>query len=156
MNIKFINPFIDTTIEVLQTMAFTESKSGKPYLKKGKRSSGDVSGLIGLTGDKTHGSFAITFTEDCIKAVVSNMLGEDYEEICAEVLDAVGELTNMISGGARAKLSEKGYIFNMAIPSVISGKAHVIVHLTDSPIIVIPFETENGKFFIEACLKDFS
>lgn len=44
--------------------------------------------------------------------------------------------------------------FEMAIPSVVSGQKHRVDHLTDSPVILIPFETEAGPFFIEACLKE--
>lgn len=34
MDVKFINPFLEGTIEVLTKMAFVNPKHGKPYLKK--------------------------------------------------------------------------------------------------------------------------
>ncbi|MBW2147225.1 MAG: chemotaxis protein CheX [Deltaproteobacteria bacterium] len=153
MDVKFINPFVDATLNVLRTMAGLNPTNGKPYLKAEKKSKGEVTGLIGLVGAKTRGSFAVSFQESCIKQIVSNMLGEEIPEMNGDVLDAVGELTNMISGGARAKLAEQGLDFEMAVPMVITGTGHNITHITDHPIIVIPFETEAGSFFIEACLK---
>ncbi len=154
MNVEFINPFIKTTAEVISTMAFIEPAAGKPYRKKDQSAGGDVSGLIGLVGEKITGSFAISFTESCIRKIVSNMLEEEIDEVNQDILDAVGEITNMISGGVRAKLQEMGHNFKMATPSVISGKSHAISHITEGPVIIIPFDTEKGPFFIEACLNE--
>ena len=61
-----------------------------------------VSGIIGMTGS-ARGSLALSFSANSILKIVSNMLGENYKEINGEVRDAVGEITNMISGVARKK-----------------------------------------------------
>lgn len=150
MDVKLINPFISATIEVLETMAFTKVNAGKPYLKKGGAAEGDVSGVIGLTGEK-NGSISISFSDTCIIKIVSNMLGEEYNSVNDDVKDAVGELTNMISGQARKALDEIGHTFNAAIPTVIVGKNHTISHITRGPMIAIPFDTADGPFTIEVC-----
>ncbi len=150
MDVKLINPFINATINVLETMAFVNVTAGKPYLKNDDIAQGDVTGVLGLTGE-TNGTISVTFEEACILEIVSNMLGESMETLDMEISDAVGELTNMISGQARMELSEKGKIFKAAIPSVISGKQHSIVHYSDGPKIAIPFSTGKGNFTIEVC-----
>jgi len=45
------------------------------------------------------------------------------------------------------------YSFEMAIPTVVSGEGHTIMHVTDHPVLLIPFETVAGPFFMEACLR---
>ena len=40
--------------------------------------------------------------------LAAQMLGEEVEELSEEVQDAVGEMTNRISGDARRLLGEKG------------------------------------------------
>ncbi len=152
MDAELINPFINSTINVLETMAFMKCKAGKPYLKKDDVAQGDVSGVMGITGD-ANGTIAVTFDESSILKIVSNMFGEDMKELNHEVADAVGELTNMISGQARRELEEKGKVFEAAIPSVITGKNHQITHYTDGPKIAIPFITDDGSFTIEVCLE---
>ena len=62
MNAELINPFINATLNVLETMAFVKSKAGKPYLKKDSVVQGDVSGVIGFTG-QTKISVHITLRE---------------------------------------------------------------------------------------------
>jgi len=151
MDVKFINPFLEGTISVLKTMAMIDPIAGKPYLKKGNQAKGDVSGIIGFTG-AARGSLAISFSESCIIKIVSNMLGESHGEINGEVRDAVGEITNMISCVARKKLESQGYNISAAIPTIVSGKDHAILHVLGGASIIIPFETVNGPFSVDVCL----
>lgn len=153
MDVKMINPFIKATLNVLGTMAFVKSEAGKPYLKKDTVAQGDVSGVVGFTGD-ANGTVAVTFDELCILKIVSNMFGEEMTEVNDEIADAVGELTNMISGQARKELEEIGKVFQGAIPTVITGKSHKLESMTKGPKIAIPFETEFGNFTIEVSLEE--
>ena len=153
MDVKLINPFITATTNVLETMAFTKSQAGKPYLKKDDAAHGDVSGVIGFTGE-TNGTVSVTVDESCILKIVSNMFGEEMTEINNEITDAVGEITNMISGQARKELEEMGKLFHGAIPSVISGKNHTLETMTKGPRIAIPFKTDAGSFTIIVCLEN--
>jgi len=152
MDVTLINPFINATINVLETMAFIEVTAGKPFLKTDLMAIGDITGLMGLTG-VANGTVAVTFESECILAVVSNMFGEEMNEINSEIIDAVGELTNMISGQARRELEEIGRSFKAAIPSVVAGPKHSITHYTDGPRIAIPFHTNRGDFTIEVCFE---
>jgi chemotaxis protein CheX len=151
VEVRFINPFLEGTISVLNTMAFIKPKAGKPYLKKGSNAIGDISGIIGLTGP-IKGSLALSFSEQCIVKIVSNMLGEEIKTINGDIKDAVGEITNMVSGAARKKLEEEGLKLSAAIPTVVSGKQHSISHVLGGPSIVIPFETADGPFVVDVCM----
>ncbi len=153
MDVRFINAFLDATENVLKTMAFVEPKAGKPYLKKDNMARGDISGIIGLTGD-LKGSLGLSFSEACIVKIVSNMLGESMTGIDNDVKDAVGEITNMISGVARKKLESDGLNITSAIPTVVAGKSHSIVHVLGGPSIIIPFEIDEGPFVVDFCLDN--
>jgi chemotaxis protein CheX len=153
MDVRYINPFIESTIHVLKTMAFTTAKVGKPYLKKDEVARGDVSGIIGLAGD-VKGSISVSFKEECILSIVSNMFGETMTVLNDEVKDAAGEISNMISGQARQKLELIGRNLKAAIPIVIMGRDHSISHITKDKIIAIPFMTDNGEFTIEVSFEE--
>ncbi len=153
MNVEFINPFLSATIGVLKTMAFTEVQSGKPFLKKDKISCGDVSGVVGITGPP-NGSMSLTFSRASIIQIVSSMLGETFQEINNDIKDAVGELSNMISGTARNELGNKGYTFKTSIPIVVSGPGHEIRHQCKAPTIAIPFRTTAGTFVVEVSFEN--
>jgi chemotaxis protein CheX len=155
MDVSVVNPFINATLNILETMAFVKSKAGKPYLKNDDIAQGDVSGIVGFLGD-TNGTVAVTFDEACIIKIVSNMFGEEMQEINNEISDAVGELTNMISGQARKELAEMDKVFEGTIPTVVTGKNHKLETKTTGPKIAIPFKTDFGSFTIEVCLENTS
>ncbi|HSR13493.1 MAG TPA: chemotaxis protein CheX [Thermodesulfobacteriota bacterium] len=152
MKAEFINPFLQSTVSVLKTMASLEPVPGKPYIKKDSCACGDVSGVVGITGE-TEGSLCLTFSKPCILQIASRMLREEVTEVNETVRDVVGELTNMISGDSRRRLQELGHTFQGAIPSVITGPSHEIHHVTKGPILSIPFQTQAGSFVVEACFK---
>jgi chemotaxis protein CheX len=150
MDAKLLNPFVDATLYVLETMAFTKARAGEPYEKNNQSAQGDVSGVLGLMGHQS-GTISVSFSEQCILRIVSNMLGEECHEMDGEITDAVGEITNMIAGQARAKLDEIGISLTAAIPTVVLGKRHAISHVTNHCIMAVPFSTANGDFTIEVC-----
>jgi chemotaxis protein CheX len=153
MDVKFINAFVEGTVNVLKTMAFIDPKPGAPYMKKDSVASGDVSGIIGLTG-AARGSLALSFSEGCILKIVSNMLGEEMTVLNHEISDAVGEITNMVSGSARKILESGGTTVIAAIPTVVAGKNHSILHVLGEPSIIIPFTTDAGPFVVDICLTE--
>ena len=152
MDVQYINPFINATVHVLKTMASLEAKAGRPYLKNDKLARGDISSVIGLTGE-VGGTISVTFTENCILSVVSKMLHEEMTQLNNEIGDATGEIANMISGQARQELERMGRSLKAAIPSIIMGKDHTITHFTKHPVIAVPFKTAYGDFTIEVCFE---
>jgi chemotaxis protein CheX len=151
---EIIRPFLESTLNVLKTMAFIDAKPGKPFLKKDQEPKGDVTGIIGMASATVSGSMALVFSEATILQIVSSMLSEKFTEVNQDVLDCVGELTNMISGGARAGLAKLNLRFEMAIPSMIQGRHHIVEHRTKGAIICIPFDLESGRFYIECTFKE--
>lgn len=149
MKSDMINPFLEATINVISTMAMLTPKAGKPYLKKNKMAVGDISGIIGMTG-YAKGVVVISFSTGAICKIVGSMLGEEYTELNSDVSDAVGELTNMISGDARRGLAKMGYTLEAGLPTIVSGKGHEIESVTSGPVIAIPFTVDGHDFVVEA------
>ncbi|OGR00736.1 MAG: chemotaxis protein CheC [Deltaproteobacteria bacterium RIFOXYD12_FULL_55_16] len=154
MKAEFINPFLTAAKNVLETMAQLPATPQKPRLKDGTTSYGEVTGIIGMSSAEITGSMIVSFSEKCILKIVANMLMEEAKtKIDDEVVDAVGELTNMICGGAKAQLAKLDHKFDLATPNMIVGKDIEISYYSTAPTIVIPFETEAGSFVVEANLR---
>ncbi len=151
MKADIINPFLSSVQNVLSTMAMLEVTPGKPTIKKGTIARGDVSGIIGMTTSTISGSMAISFPANVVYSIVNKMLGENVTEVNDTVTDLVGELTNMIVGGAKAQLEEKGYDIGMATPVVVTGEEHEIAHKAKGQNILMPFKTDAGDFYVEVC-----
>ena len=153
MKVEFINPFLESIVNVLETMANVKATAGKPQRKEEDVAQGDVTGVIGMASEKVKGSLAITFTSAAIFDIARRMLGEEVAEINNTVTDLVGEITNMVTGGAKRVLAEQGYDFDMAIPAVIAGKNHRISHKSNGMKIIVPFSIIAGKFYVEVCFE---
>lgn len=151
MNVEIINPFLESMVNVLSTMAMLESTPQRPSIKQDDTARGDVTGVIGMTSPQVKGSLAITFSEAVLLEMCKRMLGETLTSLNDDAADLAGEITNMVSGGAKRLLGEKGYMFEMAIPAVVSGKGHVVRHQSRGPKILIPFTTDFGNFYVEVC-----
>ncbi|WP_076415908.1 chemotaxis protein CheX [Shewanella sp. UCD-KL12] len=153
MNVNFINPFLESLLNVISTMANMQLTPGKPKIKTDNLAKGDVSGLIGMVGPQTKGSLSITFEQGLILEIMQNMLGENPGEINDEITDLVGEITNMVTGGAKNILGDKGYDFEMATPVVVAGLGHRISHKADGKKIIMPFTSPHGSAYIEICFE---
>ncbi|MDR0827944.1 MAG: chemotaxis protein CheX [Desulfovibrio sp.] len=148
--IEIAKHFIKATEDILLTMACMKAKAGVPYVKKNLVAKGDVSAVVGVTGDRT-GTISVSFPRACAVALVKGMLGDDIEDIIKDTQDAVGELTNMISGQTRAAMAGEGIVMQGSTPSVIMGDGHTISHASGKPVMAMPFATEHGEFTVEFC-----
>lgn len=157
MKAESINPFLHATKNVLETMAQTPVNAQKPKLKDGTTTYGEVTGIIGMASETVSGTMVVSFTEKCILKIVGNMLMEAPKaKIDDEIVDAVGELTNMICGGAKAELAKLNHKFDLATPTMVVGRGVEISHYSKEPTLVIPFATDAGEFVIEANLSEKS
>ncbi len=150
IDVKYINPFIVSTVETFDKMLGIKLQKGTPYLKK-KDEHSDITGIIGLSGD-AKGIIAITFSRITALKTVSKFLGMKVLSIDDTVADAVGELINIIAGNAKQYL--KDLKVDISLPKVIIGHSHSVSDLTEIPTIVIPFESELGQFKIEVALRE--
>ena len=151
MDVKFINPVLDSIVNILVTMANLEPVAGKPSIKSDNISLGVVTGMIDLAGKQANGSVAISFSREAAFEIVKRMLRTEPAEVDEMVRDLVGEIANMIAGGAKAKLQDKGYDFELSLPTVFAGEDHEVNHSVSGTTVVLPFKTDVGDFFVEIC-----
>ena len=152
MDANFVNPFIEATLNILETTASTRAVAGKPYLKKDPMARGDITGMIRLSG-KQNGTVSLSFSESGILTIVSNMFGEPVEALNEDIKDAVGEIANMISGQVTNTIAQSGKEFKASLDTVILEAKHQIPHIGKYPAVALPFKTDSGEFTIEICFE---
>ncbi len=153
MNSDIIEPFIKSAVHVIKIMANTETTPGAISVRAPGSAPGAVSGIIGMAGENVDGMMVISFDEPCVLSIVSKMLSETFTELNNDVIDAVGEITNMICGGSKKELGELGYAINMSTPIMITGGDVHLAQFSKSEVVSIPFTTEKGQFTIEARIE---
>jgi len=151
MDAALVNPFIEGTLHILDTTALVKVKCQKPFLKKNQKPLGDISGIIEISGDFS-GSAAISFSNQSILGIVSAMFGEKMTVINEEIIDAVGEISNMIAGHVTTKIAEMGKKVKVKFKEIKIGRDTVIDHVAEAPyVIALPFKTTKGRVVIEVC-----
>lgn len=158
MESKYVKPFIDATVKVLETMAFTKPTVGETCLWDPQQAVSDVVGVIGLSSDDEtiRGSMCIGFVEASIVQIVSNMFGEEFDTMNDEVKEAVGEIANMISGQARQALSAMDVKLQGSLPTIIAGKDMEIETPEKKPLVMVKFAVEKGPFELGVCIEGLS
>ncbi len=151
MNAAFINPFVVSTCDVFDTMLSCELTRGDLEMKQGCTPAYEISGVIGMSG-RAAGTVVVSLSREMAVRVAGAMLGEQPDSLDAEVIDAVGELANMVAGGAKARL--EGLELSIGLPTVICGKNHTVNFPSNATPIVIPFDSAWGPISIEVGLVE--
>jgi len=151
VKVDYINPIISTVINTLNTMAQLEPAPGKPSLKDSTKAPGIVSGIIELKGPEASGSLALSFPKPVILDIYKRMLREEKTEVDKMVVDLVGELANIVMGGAKQQFESQGMDFGLTLPSILEGEDHEIIHPVKGKVITLPLKIDSGTLYTEFC-----
>ncbi|MCE2967339.1 MAG: chemotaxis protein CheX [Phycisphaerales bacterium] len=154
MDPAFITPFIASIQNVFTTMMQLPVTIGDPRIKAEPATTFDVSGIIGMSGDVV-GSVVLSFPISTAQRLVALFTGTEMKHDNPDFADAIGELTNMISGNAKGMFAGKKKV-TISCPSVIVGQNHTVQRPRDIPCIVIPCSTDCGDLVIEIAIQDRS
>jgi chemotaxis protein CheX len=98
---------------------------------------------------------ALSFPVECIRVIVSCMLGERIEDM-EELGDGVAEILNMVSRGALAELEKMGLNLDATMPTVIIGDGGSAGAFYSHPEVAVAFLTRAGTFFMVAGTRERS
>jgi len=147
---NYILPFIKSTKNIFETMFQMSVEIGRPEIKKSGMPSHDVSGIIGMSGD-VEGSVVLSFPMATAKRVVSVFTGAEVGDNRDDLSDAIGELVNMVAGGAKAQFAGKKV--SISCPSVVIGSEHAVFGRKDVVSVTIPCSCDCGEFRVEISAK---
>jgi len=152
MHIEHIEPFIEATVGLFRNMLSMEVEYLNPYLlNRESHHEWEVSGIIGIAGD-AKGVVVISFSGELAAMLTSKLVNRQVEVDDPDVIDAVGELVNIIAGNAKKGLEQ--YRLSISLPSIISGLDHRISWQSEVPIVGIPFKVAGGSFHLSVGLEN--
>ncbi len=143
---------IAATKEIFSSMIMMELVEDYPLKESVTRLQCSVTGMVGLAGTYT-GVLSIHCPQSLAMAMTSNMLGIEVDEIGEDVIDALGEISNMLGGHVKQVFSKGGLDINLSLPTVISGAEYSVNCMADKDCVIIPFTWENSKFLVGLTLR---
>lgn len=133
----------EVTSEVFSTMLGVEANIGDSTVVNETLAPKDgLMATVGLAG-RLVGSGMLTLSSEAACKLASILLMDDYQEVNSDVVDAVGEMANMIVGGIKTRLEGQGEPLGLSIPSVISGSNFVARSLSRNTGVAISFDWQG-------------
>ncbi|MAT68370.1 MAG: chemotaxis protein CheX [Planctomycetaceae bacterium] len=150
MQAEHINPFLRSLANTFTMMFDCEVRRGPLGVTTGGSRKYPISGVIGLSG-RAVGTVVINLSEEVALKAASALMLTELTEVDDDVIDAVGELANIVAGAAKAELEE--FELSVSLPNVVIGKGHEIRFPTNAKPICVPYDTDFGPLLLEVGLE---
>ena len=149
-----ISPFVEATANVfkvmMQTVPEQVDKVDPASIKNGPNSTA----IIGLRGTLLW-TLTINFPEKTGRTITQKLLQTDDAVSKDEISDTLGEVANMVAGGAKAELARlRGEDISLSLPTVITGQDYCLEHPKDSKTSLVSFRSTLGEFTIGITLSN--
>jgi chemotaxis protein CheX len=151
MNYEYIDPFVSSTIRVLDSVIQSDISKGQLSLLKEDEIFGDIVIVVKLKGD-TDGSIIVNMETDTALRICSTMNGMEFESLTPFGLDSISELANMIAGNATSALNELGFDFNVSPPVVVIKEKIKDLNL-NMELFQVPISTECSEIPINVTMR---
>ena len=134
MNVKLINPFLQSFNTIMPQLGF-EVEKGNITIKDRIAASG-VTISVGLTGD-VKGNVIYVLTNDGGKEIASKMMmGMEVVELDDMAKSALSEMSNMLTANASINYSNEGINTDISTPVLVTGTDMNIKVNTDQIICI--------------------
>ena len=150
----YVEPFVEVTVNTFREFVGVDVSSRHPhFLDPEKGFEWDISAVIGLSGI-VKGAVIISMKSELAIKLTDILAGPGHTGIDADVVDAIGEINNIISGNLKPKVPNGDKIV-ISIPTIIKGKEHSIAWPSkQTRVLCIPHKAfENDIFHLMVAIE---
>ena len=154
LNAKYVNPFIEAAMKVVNQITGIEVRRGHLSYKARVEPSYGVSIIIGIYGFLV-GQIVYSFDNTLAEKIVDKLLvGKSPQEKKIMFIDTLGELANMITGNATSLLNDRRDLaLQITTPAIVMGD-HISVSLVPKPALVLGLYTQFGRIEISIAVEE--
>lgn len=152
MNVEYINPFINVSINLVQMVCNVKVERGQIFIKNSTFMAESVVIIIGIAGEfKGQVFFSMDESTAC-KIASAMMFGMEVNALEEMAKSAIAELGNMIMGNVSTEFYNTGVRIDITPPTVLVGK-DIAVSTKGVKTICVPLILENiGKIEIDVAV----
>jgi CheY-specific phosphatase CheX len=116
---------------------------------------GEILGYVKLIGDPK-GEVLITCAEDFAAKMISSVMGVPVDQISEKiVLDGMGEITNIITGAVKSRLSYSNIHFLIDFPKSIKGRENIVEKIQPYHHVNFVYKIGEDSFAVHVKLSSF-
>ncbi len=121
MDIKHINPFVESFSAVMPQLGFESVGMGAVTAKGNEITGTGIAVILGIVGS-VRGNVVYMLTIEAAKQIASVMMGGmDVEEFDDDASSAISELTNMLTANAATSFANAGVVIDISTPTMLQG-----------------------------------
>lgn len=155
MKVEYINPFIESVVELFTYTLGSGVKRGEVGVHWEIPDTSDIVALVGMRG-RARGTIAISFPVSTALAIAGKMLGESVMVVDEIVKDKIEELVQIFVGSAKGKFlnyKDKDMVVELSQPTVVRGTDEQVNFQTRTAWLEVPFESELGPFSLRVTFE---
>ena len=122
MDVKYINPFLESFMSVMPMLGLADIKKNGIKLKGRNIESNGVMIIVGIIGDIKGNVIYSTTIENAKKIASTMMMGMPVNELDELAQSAISELTNMLTANAATHYSTMDINVNISTPTLMYGE----------------------------------
>ncbi|MDR2419185.1 MAG: chemotaxis protein CheX [Treponema sp.] len=155
MRVEYINPFVESTFNVLKEVLNIDIKRGDLKLKNTSMQIQGVAAMVGLAGD-VQGRVLFDMNKETALFVAGVMNGGAAFTVFDEMAkDTIQELANMITARAVTKLGGLGFRFDLTPPTLFTGEHMEVSTNINVEALVVPMELGgNGRLEVNVAIRE--
>lgn len=128
----------------------------EPHGSPVRNGEAQVAGSVGFIGPLS-GVVYVYSTQTFARRMTSELLGTRDKVPADEMVnDAVGEITNMIVGNIKSRLTDRGMSCVLTIPSIVRGSHFSIEATSSAQRRICSYDCEGNQLVVEVLLKPIS
>lgn len=150
MDIKYVNPFIDSVFNILPQLGITSIEKGNIFIRDNKIESPGLIIIVGILGD-IKGNVIYGTSIECAKEIAEKMMMgmkvEDFNELAKS---AISELANMVTANAATNFSNDHITIDISTPTLIYGD--FTANASTSQVLCVELFVDKLPFYVNISL----
>jgi len=142
-----VDVLVQATTDVFETMIFRSISAQAPIWGHDTRPHSQIVGTVGFTGSSS-GYVSFHASLEAARDVTAAMLGmgDNPDDV---VVDAIGEVANMIAGAFRTRMARPDDVWAITVPTLTVGSDFYIKPITEADRAIVGFTMDAHQLFVE-------
>jgi len=154
LNVEYINPFINVSVNIIQSICNINANRGQIFVRNSPFMAGSVVIIIGIAGEFRGQVFFSMDEGTACKIASAMMFGMQVTQLEEMGKSAIAELGNMIMGNVSTEFYNNGVRIDITPPTVMVGN-DIAITTKIQKTICIPLELESvGKIDIDVSITE--
>lgn len=153
MDVKYVNPFVESFSSVMPEMGFGDVQLGKLSIKSKEVVNTGVIIVLGIVG-AVKGNVVYTMGLETARQMASTiMMGMPVDEFDDMAKSALSELTNMLTANAATNFSKVGVSIDISTPTMLQG-INVSVKMGSEQILCVELFANGLPVYVNIAFEN--